>query len=232
MAEDGKAPNHVGIIMDGNRRWAKANGVPSIQGHAKGVEVLRSITEHAAKSGVKFLSVYAFSTENWRRTEEEVGFLMGLFVKSLAKYLEELHQQNVRLVMLGSREGLSDSLLEAWDKAAEKTKNNTGITLATCWNYGGHQEIIDGFKLLSEQGLDVSKLTPETFEKFLYEGEEIPPVDYVIRTSGEQRTSGFMLWRAAYAEFYAVDKLWPEFSEVDFDVAMKEYSNRGRRFGQ
>ncbi len=231
MAEDAKVPKHVGIIMDGNRRWAKANGMQSIQGHAKGVEVLRTITEHAAKSGVEFLSVYAFSTENWRRTEEEVGFLMGLFVKSLAKYLEELHQQNVRLMMLGSRDGLSDNLLEAWEKAAEKTKNNTGITLATCWNYGGQQEIIDGVKDLVGQGLDVSKLTPETFESFLYGGSAVPPVDYVIRTSGEQRSSGFMLWRAAYAEFYAVDKLWPEFSEADFDIALAEYATRGRRFG-
>lgn len=218
--------------MDGNRRWAKNRGLPTVKGHAKGVEALRKVVEHAGERGVKYLTVYAFSTENWQRAQDEVGYLMRLFVKSLAKYINELHEQNVRLLMLGSKENMPKPVLTDFAAAMDKTKDNTGLVLSSCLNYGGHQEVIDAVKAFEEDKGVTSALTPEALESYLYGGNLLPPLDLVIRTSGEQRLSGFMLWRAAYAEFYATETLWPDFGAADFDKALEEYARRQRRFGQ
>lgn len=226
------APNHVGIILDGNRRWAKARGMEPTAGHEHGYRNLREICRHIfAEHKVPYVSAFVFSTENWQRTEKEVGFLMGLVSRALNEYLSEFIKENVRILVLGSRERLSDDVLKAIEKAEQTTKNNTKGTLILCFNYGGQQEIVDAAKSLIENGADPTSVSVESFAKSLYH-PEVPPLDLVIRTSGEQRLSGFMLWRAAYAEFYFVNKHWPEFTSADLDDAFENFAKRQRRYGK
>lgn len=222
-------PRHLGIILDGNRRWAKEQGLKTLEGHQKGAEVFREIVYAALDRGVEFISAYVFSTENWQRTQEEVSYLMGLVLKVIDKYLDEFHKKGVKILILGSKEGLDAKTIKALDQTVAKTAGNTKGTVALCFNYGGHQEIIDGIKSLSET--EKATLTPVKFEQYLY-SKEVPEVDLVLRTSGEQRTSGFMLWRAAYAELMFVDKFWPDFSVQDLDEVLAEYKSRNRRFGK
>jgi undecaprenyl diphosphate synthase len=222
-------PRHLGIILDGNRRWAKEQGLKTLEGHQKGAEVFREIVYAALDRGVEFISAYVFSTENWQRTQEEVSYLMGLVLKVVDKYLDEFHQKGVKILILGSKEGLDSKTIKALDQTVAKTAGNTNGTVALCFNYGGHQEIIDGIKSLPEA--EKADLTPVKFEQYLY-SKEVPEVDLVLRTSGEQRTSGFMLWRAAYAELMFVDKFWPDFSVQDLDEVLAEYKSRNRRFGK
>jgi len=228
MTEQSTIPTHVGIILDGNRRWATKNGLPVSEGHREGFETLNDIANHALVRGVKFLTIYAFSTENWSRTKEEVSFLMGFTAQVLKTRIKELHKKGVRFVWLGSRENLDESFLQLLTDAEKLTKDNDKATLALCFNYGGQQEIIDAVKTLQVAGEEVSK---ESIEKNLYGGARIPLVDFLIRTSGEHRISNFMLWRAAYSELYFTDVLWPDFHEKEFDVALAEYATRQRRFG-
>lgn len=223
-------PNHIGIILDGNRRWAKQQGLAGVEGHRRGAEVFRQVSLSAFDLGVKNLSAYIFSTENWQRTEEEVSYLMKLIVKAVEKYLEEFNQRGIRIVILGSRVGLQSSVLEAIDRTEAKTHSNKKGTLAICLNYSGQQEIVDTTKKLILKKYKVEDITPKVFEQNLY-SPEIPPVDLLIRTSGEQRISGFMLWRIAYAELLFVDKFWPDYNSQDLSEAVAIYAKRQRRFG-
>lgn len=221
-------PKHVGFILDGNRRWARAQGLQPVEGHRQGMEVIKDISLAAFDRGVLFVSAYVFSTENWKRTEEEVSHLMGLVIKAVEKHLDTFHDADIRLVHLGSREDLNDKVLAAIDRAVEKTKGNTRGTLALCFNYGGHQEIVDAFESLAADGHKT--ITKELVSNVLY-APEVPPCDLIVRTSGEHRLSGFMLWRSEYAELYFVDKHWPDFTVSDLDDALDEYKKRDRRVG-
>lgn len=229
MSETTVVPTHIGLILDGNRRWAKANGKPVLEGHQHGLESFKEVSLAAFEKGVEYVSAYVFSTENWQRTQEEVSYLMGLVVKGVTKQLNTFHDAGVRVVMLGARNGLDKKVLKAIDDAVEITKNNTKGTLALCFNYGGHQEIADAVQALVDQ--NEQTITPEKIAQNLYESD-VPPIDLIIRTSGEQRLSGFMLWRAAYAELYFTDTLWPDFTVADLDQAIAEYTARQRRFGK
>lgn len=230
MADTAAIPVHLGIILDGNRRWAGAHGKPSVEGHREGAEVFKTVALGAFERGVKYLSAFVFSTENWSRTEDEVGYLMKLVLRAVEKYLDEFHQQGIKIIILGRREGVAKDVLSAIAKAEEKTAGNTKGTLALCFNYGGQEELVDAVKVLITQGTAAEKIDAAALQAALYH-PEVPAIDLIIRTSGEQRLSGFMLWRAAYAELLFVNKHWPDFGLDDLDQALAEYQKRNRRFG-
>lgn len=221
-------PKHLGLILDGNRRWAKANGVPVLEGHRRGMEVFKDVSLAAFDRGVEYVSAYVFSTENWQRTQEEVSYLMGLVTKAVTKHLKTFHEAGVRIVMLGSEDRLDEKVLRAIKEAVETTKDNSRGTLALCFNYGGHQEIADACTTLAQQG--ETNITPEKIASALY-APEVPMLDLIIRTSGEERLSGFMLWRAAYAELHFEEKMWPDYTIQDLDEALATFAQRQRRFG-
>ena len=224
-------PIHLGLILDGNRRWAKSKGLPSLEGHRQGSEVFKTISLDCFDRGVKYLSAYVFSTENWTRTEEEVSYLMQLLLKAVEKYLDEFNKNGIKIVILGNRARLSPKVLQGIEKAELSTANNTKATLALCLNYGGKQEIVDAVNNIVKSGIKEEEITEETISRNLYE-PSVPDIDLLVRTSGEYRTSGFMMWRSAYAELYFTDKLWPDFTTQDLDQAFTEYAHRQRRFGQ
>ncbi len=219
---------HIGIIADGNRRWAKERGLPTLEGHKKGLDTFKELTRAAAAVGVKFLTFYIFSTENWGRSAEEVSYLMALAKNQGLKYAEEMAKNNARVLFLGSRKRLSPKLISILEQAEKITADCTGITVCFCFNYGGEQEIADAAQIASEVE---GEITPETIRKHLYH-PEVPDVDMVVRTSGEQRISGFMLWRSAYAEFYFMEKYFPEMSGKDIADIVAVYEKRDRRFGK
>lgn len=227
---NGDLPRHVGIIMDGNRRWAKERDLPVIKGHVAGQEALRHIVDHAFRKGVSYLTVYAFSTENWQRSQSEVGFLMQQIILALKKHVSEFIDSGVRIVFLGTQDGLPPRVKRAIADAEASTQHGTKGTLGICINYGGHQELVDAAKQLIRAGLPPEAVTADSLAQHLYH-PEIPPVDLVIRTSGEQRLSNFMLWRAAYSEFIFRDEYWPDFTPAVFDECLVEYNRRQRRFG-
>lgn len=222
-------PNHVAIIMDGNGRWAKKRNLPRSLGHKAGSENLKKLGLHIFKRGVRVLSVYAFSTENFKRSPEEIDYLMNLFVKNFKKELKVFAENNIRVVFSGRKEPLRSDVLEAMDEVVEATKENTGGIFNICLNYGSQYEIVDAVKRIVSEKRDVSELTPKEFEKYLY--QELPPIDFLIRTSGEYRLSNFMMYQLAYAEFYFTDCLFPDFDDKKFDEALQEFQNRDRRFG-
>lgn len=222
-------PNHVAIIMDGNGRWAKKRNLPRSLGHKAGSENLKKLGLHIFKRGVRVLSVYAFSTENFKRSPEEIDYLMNLFVKNFKKELKVFAENNIRVVFSGRKEPLRSDVLEAMDEVVEATKENTGGIFNICLNYGSQYEIVDAVKRIVSEKKDVSELTPKEFEKYLY--QELPPVDFLIRTSGEYRLSNFMMYQLAYAEFYFTDCLFPDFDDKKFDEALQIFQNRDRRFG-
>lgn len=224
--EELKIPNHVGIIMDGNRRWAKERGKKSIDGHLAGANNIMELAKHVFAMGVKYLSIYAFSTENFNRSEEEVGYLMGLIIKFFNERAKELDENNIKIVFSGKRERLKSNVWQCICKVMEMTKNNTGGVLNVCLNYGGRAEIIDAVKKLKDSDLEINE---ENFAKCLY--QDLPDLDFVIRTSGEMRISNFMLWQISYAELYFPKVYFPDFNNDEFDKALEEYSNRHRRFG-
>jgi len=230
IVNSSNVPEHLGIILDGNRRWAKEHGKTSLEGHKAGYETLKKVTEAAFNKGIKYVSAYVFSTENWNRQKEEVSYLMDMALMVLSKDIKELHKKGVRLLWLGSSERLSPKHIKAIRKAVELTKNNTKGTLCLCFNYGGTQEITDAVKKLLTSETRPGDVNPEMLRKYLYE-PEVPDVDMVVRTSGEERISNFMLWRVAYAELYFMNKHWPDFDGEDVDNIIKEYSKRQRRFG-
>lgn len=218
---------HLGVIADGNRRWAKEQGLPSIEGHRAGLKAIEKMVEAAAKAGISYITFYVFSTENWGRSEKEVSYIMKLAETKLLNYAEKLAKNNAKMVILGSKNRVSPKLASMIERAEKVTEDCTGITVGFCFNYGGEVEIADAATIAASEG----DITPETIRKHLYH-PEIPDVDMVVRTSGEERISGFMLWRASYAEFMFVKKYFPEMSGDDIDDIMKEYESRSRRFGK
>jgi undecaprenyl diphosphate synthase len=228
MTQNSNLPVHVGLILDGNRRWAKRRGMPKLEGHRKGYNNLKDLAKHAADRGIKYLSAYIFSTENWNRSKDEVEYLMKLAYQLLTRDVEELNRENIRVIWLGSRQKISKKLQSAIDKAVETTKSNTRGTLCLCFNYGGRQEVMDAAQKLIDEG--VKTVTPDNFQEAIY-APEVPDVDLIVRTSGQYRISGYMLWRSAYSELYFIDKYWPDFNRDDFDHALDWYASRERRFG-
>lgn len=223
-------PIHLGLIIDGNRRWARSNGLTTLEGHTKGYENLQEIAKLAFEKGVKYVSAFVFSAENWSRDKEETSYLMKLALKIAKQDSKELVKQNIRIVRLGRLERVPKDVIEAFDEIEETSKSNTGGTLALCFNYSGQNEISDAVKELISQNTPAEKITPQLISEHLY-SPEIPPIDLLIRSSGEQRISDFMLWRASYAELFFADKHWPDFSEADLNVALEDFSKRNRRFG-
>ncbi len=223
-------PKHVGFILDGNRRWAESQGIPALDGHKKGYENLKDIAKYAFEQGVEYVSAYVFSTENWKRSAEEVDYLMKLLIWVSKHEIKELDKRNIKVQFLGEKVPLSKSVLDSMASAEERTKSNTGGTLILCLNYGGKLEIASAVNAILSENPGITSVTPDQIEQHLYK-PEIPAVDLVIRTSGEQRISNFMLWRAAYSELYFVQKHWPAFTTEDLQVALDEFASRDRRFG-
>jgi undecaprenyl diphosphate synthase len=224
-------PQHLGLILDGNRRWAKASGLPVTQGHRVGADVMKRIALAAFDRGIPYLSVYLFSTENWQRASEEVSFLMSLLIKLVEREFEEIKQKNIKVVVAGSRDNMPKAVLKALDNIVASTAENTAGTLILCINYGGRQELLDATKQIIRQGTKPEDTTESLLSAHLYV-PDVPDIDLLIRTSGEQRLSGYMLWRAAYAELYFTDTMWPDFTEADLDDALEDFSQRKRRFGK
>lgn len=233
MKDDLIIPNHVGIIMDGNGRWAQKRGLARSLGHKAGADNLLSLCKHISKVGVKYLSLYAFSTENFKREVGEVNYLMNLFIELFNSKLKDLSDNNVKVIFSGRREPLPEKVLKAMDEVVTYSENNTGLILNICINYGGRAEIVDMTKKLCELYKD-NEITLEDIDydlvnKNLY--HELPDVDLVIRTSGELRISNFMLYQSSYAEYYFPETLFPDFNEEEFDKAILEFNKRNRRFG-
>jgi undecaprenyl diphosphate synthase len=224
-------PNHIAIILDGNRRWAKKRGLPSIIGHKKGAERLKEIISYSAEIGVKIFTAYVFSTENWHRSKKEVDYLMKLLVDFIDKYLVEMKEKNIRFKHLGSKDELSDVVKDKIAKTEQETKNNTGMIFCPALNYGGRDELVKAVRKIVKTKIVSEKITEETIAENLYITGVSDP-DLLIRTSGEQRLSGFLLWQSAYSELYFTKTLWPDFTPTQLDKAIEEYNNRQRRFGK
>ena len=231
MNRKSELPQHIGFIVDGNRRWAKQHGLPAYEGHLAGYNALKDVALETLQSGVKYVSAYVFSTENWKRSEDEVGHLMKLLLKMLKADLPAFIDNNIRLRVIGSRDELSDALVEAIDDAEAKTANLDSGELVLCLNYGGHLEIADAVKKIVQSGVLVEDVTPELVAQNIY-APDVPPCDLIVRTSSEQRLSNFMLWRSAYSELMFVEKNWPDMTTDDVAVILEEYANRNRRFGK
>lgn len=232
--ENLKIPYHVGIILDGNGRWATERGLKRSEGHKAGFETLKILSKYVFTRGVKVLSVFAFSTENFNRTKDEVDYLMNLFLKGFKSSIKEFNKNNIKVVFSGRKEPLSDKVYESMKSLEKETLNNTGGILNICLNYGGQTEIVDTTKKLINDVLDgklkTEDITPEIFMKNLY--NDLPPMDFLIRTSGEIRVSNFMLFSLAYAEMYFPLTYFPDFKESEFDKSLEEYTKRDRRFGK
>ena len=227
---DGLIPQHIGFVVDGNRRWAKKHGLPTYEGHLAGYNSLKDVLIESLNRGVKYASAYVFSTENWKRTAEEVNNLMGLLLRVLESDVPIFVENRIRLRVIGTREGLPKAVIKAIDRAEATTAELDGGELLLCLNYGGHLEIADAVKKIIQSGVSADDVTPEMIAQNLY-APEVPPCDLIVRTSGEQRLSNFMLWRAAYSELLFVDKLWPDMTKEDVSVILEEYQRRNRRFG-
>ena len=222
---------HIAIIMDGNRRWAKTKFLPSAVGHQKGVDSLRNTMRLFDKFGIKYLTVYAFSTENWNRKKEEVEFLMNLLAQTLLNELDEMHDENVKITFLGNISQLSDKLQNIVKNAENKTKNNTGVNLNIAFNYGSRDEITNAVKTIVSSGISPEDITEDVISKYLYT-KEIPDPDLLIRTGGEKRMSNYLLWQLAYSELYVTEAFWPDFDEKELANAILEFEKRNRRYGK
>ncbi|MCB5176002.1 isoprenyl transferase [Microvirga lenta] len=227
-------PAHVAIIMDGNGRWAAQRGLPRLEGHRRGVEAIRRAVRAAGDLGIRYLTVYSFSAENWRRPAQEVSDLMGLLKRFVRHDLAELHANNIRVRIIGQRQGLSPDIRMLLDEAEQLTRSNTGLTLVIAFNYGGRQEIVEAMRSLARRVRDEA-LDPDAIDMDMVEAaldtQGIPDPDLVIRTSGEQRVSNFLTWQTAYSEFVFLPDFWPDFDEATFRAALAEYGRRERRFG-
>ncbi len=222
---------HIAIIMDGNRRWAKEHFLPSMMGHKKGVDALKKVTRACDDFGVKYLTLYAFSTENWNRKKEEVDFLMDLLATTLKSELDELNQNNVKMNFIGDLSVLNKNLQEILEKSTEVTKNNTGVILTVAINYGARDEIVHAIKNIIKDGKKEDEINQELVSKYLYT-KDIPDPDLLIRTSGEKRISNYLLWQIAYSEIYVTDTYWPEFDKEKLAQAIIEFGLRQRRWGK
>lgn len=225
-------PRHIAIIMDGNGRWAKKRLLPRIAGHKRGMDAVRDIVKHAATRGVGYLTLFAFSSENWRRPADEVSFLLGLFVEALKYEVSKLHDNGIRLIMIGDRSRFDAALREQIMAAEALTATNTGLTLTIAVNYGGRWDVMQAMqRLLAEQGTQPADLDEQTLASYLSMAYA-PEPDLFIRTGGEQRISNFLLWQLAYTELYFTDTLWPDFNAAALDLAITSYQQRERRFGR
>lgn len=223
-------PQHIGYILDGNRRWAKKHGLPTYEGHLAGYEALKDVIDATADAGVKYISFYTWSTENWSRAEDEVQGIMKLIRRLFTSDLKILEQKGYKLVVLGVKDKLPQDIQKMIDDVEQSSAEGTRATLAVCFNYGGQQEIIRAMQCMAEKGVDPSSVDEKEFANYL-DHPEIPPCDLIVRTSGEQRLSNFMLWRSAYSEFIFLDKYWPDMRAEDVTAILEEYNNRSRRFG-
>lgn len=230
-AEDLIIPKHLGFILDGNRRWARAKGIPTLEGHRRGFNRLSELADHCMEYGVKHVTCYCFSTENWGRDPKEVKYLMDLFREMLDKTIKEFHEKDVKFVMAGRIEDFDKDIQEKAQKAMELTKDNKGLVFNAALSYGGRAEIVDATKRIIEDGLSPDEITEEKITEYIYEKGQ-PDLDMVVRTSGEQRWSNFMMWQSAYAEYYFIEKHWPDFDGKMFEDVIKEYSRRERRIGK
>ncbi len=229
-----ETPRHVAIIMDGNGRWAAARGLPRVEGHRRGVEALRRTIRAAGEIGVEVVTIFSFSAENWSRPASEISELMGLLRRFVRNDLAELHKSNVRVRIVGEREGLDADIGRLLAEAEELTRNNTGLSLVVAFNYGAQQEIARAARRIAEQvergALKSSDVTVDTVGQFL-DAPDLPAPDLIIRTSGEQRLSNFLLWQSAYSELVFVPTYWPDFDRAALEAAIREYQQRERRFG-
>jgi undecaprenyl diphosphate synthase len=225
-----RLPEHVAIIMDGNGRWARQRHLPRLVGHRAGVENMRAVISYCNQIKLKYLTLFGFSTENWNRPKEEINGLLGLLQESIDEEALILHRQGVRIRHLGQLERLPRKLQAAIKKAVDLTRNNTGLNFNIAFNYGGRSEIIDAVRRLIAEGIPAQKINEKMFSRYLYTAD-LPDVDLLIRTGGELRVSNFLIWQAAYSEFYFTDVLWPDFDQKEIDKALLAYSQRQRRFG-
>lgn len=233
--DSGRIPRHIAIIMDGNGRWAKKHGYSRLRGHQEGVKAVRKIVEIAGQIGVDYLTLYAFSTENWRRPKDEVIGVINLIRRTLLKEIDNLDKNNVVVQFIGSKDKMDKEFLKDTEIACAKTKNNTGLHLSLAVNYGGRLEIIESIRKLvldiqQKKEIDVKNIDEQMFSKYLYT-KDMPEVDLVIRTSGEQRLSNFLIWQSAYSEFWFTNTFWPDFGAEEFLQAVIEYQHRTRKFG-
>lgn len=232
--EQENLPKHIAIIMDGNRRWARNKGLPVSLGHKEGAKTLEKIVRYAKEIGIKYITVYAFSTENWKRTEEEVSTLMNLMLNYLESYSKRADSENIKVNILGSRPGLSEKMKDLIEKCMERTKDNTGITFNIALNYGGRDELVCAMKNIAQKVKDneiqINDITEQTISNNLYTKGQ-PDPDLLIRTSGEIRLSNFLPWQLVYTEFVFMEKNWPDFDEHDLDEAIEIYRKRNRKFG-
>lgn len=224
------APTHVGLIIDGNRRWAKKHGLPVWEGHMAGVTALEEVLRELVEHGVKYITFYTWSTENWNRAADEVSAFMKMLKQLYKTELKRLLVEDCRLVVLGDRGTIPPDILEMIEQAESDTRGNSRATLVMCFNYGGQREIAQATRAMLEAGVDPETVDEEMFATYL-DHPEIPPCDLVVRTSGEQRLSNFMLWRSAYAELLFLEKLWPDMRAADVDAMIREYNRRDRRHG-
>ncbi len=222
-----KIPNHIGIILDGNRRWAKEKGLPAFEGHRRGLETIKKIINYSKEKGIQILTLFVFSTENWKRGKEEVGYLMWLVRKAISSYFKHLHKNKIRVKVIGQREKLSKALQKEIAKVEKITKANKDMTVNFALSYGGRAEIVAAVKKIIKKKVPFQKVNENTIKENLWTSD----VDLIIRTGREQRISNFLIWQAAYSELYFYPKYWPDFSKQDLDKAITEYSRRQRRFG-
>jgi len=228
---DENIPNHVAIIMDGNGRWAESRGKSRFFGHQAGTNNIRNIIEVFANLNIKYLTLFAFSTENWNRPNREVSWLLDIMTKTISKELNELNSQGVKIQHIGRLDRLSLKLKKAIENSIELTKNNTRIILNVAFDYGGRHEIIDAVKRIISDKISEENVSEELFKEYLYT-KDTPYPDLIIRTAGEIRISNFLLWQSAYSEYYYTDVLWPDFGKSEIEKSIKEYSERIRRFGK
>ncbi|MBI2873367.1 MAG: isoprenyl transferase [Chloroflexi bacterium] len=226
-----RIPRHVAVIMDGNGRWAYQRGLPRLEGHRAATENIRKVIHAFSRYPVEYLTLYAFSTENWGRPDPEVNGLMGLLGEVIGRETKNLHTENVRLRHLGRLEHLPRELRQAAEKALALTEHNTGLTLCVAFDYGGRAEILDAVRAILRDGVSPEAITEDIFRRYLY-AADIPDPDLIIRTSGEQRLSNFLLWQSAYSEYYCTPTLWPDFDAAEVDRAIEAYQQRQRRFGR
>lgn len=231
MSQANHPPQHVAIIMDGNGRWANERGLPRLAGHKAGGENIRPVVKAFADHGVRYLTLYAFSTENWNRARVEVAGLLGLLGRKIDQETQAFHQENIRLVHLGRLDRLSQRMRQKVKGAVELTKNNTGLTLCLAFDYGGRDEILQAARRIASAGIPGGSIDESAFARYLYSAD-IPDPDLLIRTGGESRLSNFLLWQAAYSELYFTPVLWPDFGPKDVQEALSEYRHRQRRFGR
>ena len=224
-----KPPYHLGIIIDGNRRWAKERGLPALEGHRRGLERLKELIDWSKERGIKVLTLFVFSTENWKRSKVEVNYLIRLFGQALSKKnIQKIHQEGIKIRVIGQRERLPGSLQKTIKDVEELTKSNKGMVLNFALSYGGRSEIVEAIKNVIKKKIPLEKITEDMISQNLWTSD----VDLIIRTGKEQRISNFLIWQAAYSELYFCPKYWPEFSEKDLDKALEDYAQRQRKFGK